>query len=258
MYFITAIGLVKNTVLGIVVFEVYGATVDTLTSLPSVSNDVDETLYASTSTTASSTWLLQGLSNNNHLLRPVMIHSLGGFVGGSAHGVVAAFWDSISITMQHECPKLTSNRLNPIALRGYLNPALVLFRKNVPGMIAHHGLSHAVLFGSYELSKRLIISHWTCDSKRTYHDNGDGENKQQHDNSTDPEPMVKVEYLAHIFLAGGLAGQAQHIASRFTEKWFLSHSNSACHSWRAVIFPLIMSSFPSSIAFVAFEYSRNI
>jgi hypothetical protein len=257
MCFITTTGLVKNTILGIVVFEIYGAIVDTFIPVPSVSNDDDKKFQASNATTASSTWLLQGLASKNNLFVPVSIHSLGGFMGGAAHGVVATFWESVSITLQHKTPKFMLYRLGSTALREFMNPALALIRQQVPGMISHHGLSHAVLFGSYDLFKRLIFSHWTADTRQTYHDDSN-DKSEHHVNSVNQEPMVKVEYLAYIFLAGGFAGQAQHIASHFTERWFLLYSSSMCHSWRAVLFPWVMSFFPSGVAFVAFEYSRNV
>ena len=228
-------------------FEIYGAIVDSFIPAHIVSKRVDDTSQTSAVTTASRILSLEPLLNDNNLMAHVSIHSLGGFMGGAAHGVVATLWDSISIQNQNKIPKHAPCQLG--LTHGRLNPALVMSRYQLPGMITHHGLSHAVLFGSYELSKRLIFSRTLC-TKHTYHDVGHDSSEQNQ------EHTVQVEYLTYIFLAGGLAGQAQHIASHFTEKLFLKYTNSACFSWKTLL-PLAMSFFPSGIAFVAFEYGQN-
>lgn len=243
----------KNTILGIVVFEVYGAIVDTLIPAPSVASRVNEKAQASNAaTTAIST-----LTDSSNLFVPISIHSLGGFMGGASHGVVATVWDSITNTTQHKHPIPAPFRFYPTMLCNLLNPAIISVRQHIPGMIAHHGLSHAVLFGSYELSKRLIFAHWIYGTRYSHHRDDDNYINEHHVKNMNHEPMVKVEYLAYIFLAGGIAGQAQHISSHFTEKWFLLNSYPAFQSWRTILFSLVMSSFPSGIAFVALEYGRS-
>ena len=187
-------------------------------------------------------WPIHVSPNSSNLPVCVCKHTLAGFLGGSAHGVVATLWDSICITTQQGFPTMKSCRWRLTTLVDYLNPALAVTRQRLPGMVAHHGLSHAVRFGSYELSKRLIFSSLPSASKNTLHDvisdNGEGVN------NGNQEHMVQVDYLAFTFLAGGLAGQAQHIASHFAEAIFLSHLNSASLPWRPLLFPLVMSFFP--------------
>lgn len=233
--------------MGVVVFEVYGAFVDTFIPVHALSNSIDENLQTRTAATKRS-WSLQALPSNNKLPESVIINTLGGFLGGSAHGVVATLWDSIFDKMHQQFPISRSNVWN-------LRPNLALVRQQLPGMIAHHGLSHAVLFGSYELSKRLILSSWASNTKCTLHDVRIVDD--EHDvNIMHQQHMVHVEYLAYIFVAGGISGQAQHIASHFTDKLFLSHSISTSLPLRALLLPLAISFFPSGIAFVALEYSK--
>lgn len=244
-------GLVKNTILGVVVFEAYGSIVDYFIPKPSSCNSVDEKMQTFNAAPADRPGVLRALPYINSFEIVVGIHTLGGFIGGSAHGVVATLWDSVAVAL-----RTTPHRWDTATLHDSLNPAVRLMRQQLRGMILHHAFSHAVLFGSYELSKRLILSHWTPGVKRTPNSLGNDENAALV-KSTNQEPMVQVEYLAYVFLAGGIAGQLQHTVSHFTEKFFLRRSNSAFLPLRALVLPFLVSFFPSGIAFVALEYGHN-
>jgi hypothetical protein len=233
--------------LGIVVFEVYGAIVDTLLPEP---NRIDKRLQDNAAIASLSTFPITGSPSIKSLFTTISIHSLGGFIGGTAHGVVATLWDSISSTLQHNHPKHTPCRQYQTTLHKCLDSISSLMRQHILRTIAHHGISHAVLFGSYELSKQLIFSYWIH--------NDYSDQNPHYAKTVNKEPMVQMHHLACIFVAGGFAGQAQHIVSHLTEKWLILNSSLACQSYRTALFPLLMSSFPSGIAFVALEYSRRI
>ena len=130
------------------------------------------------------------------------------------------------------------------------------FVNGLPPMILHHASAHAALFGSYELLKRQFLEWSGLDSQ------------SQHGPA----------YLASVSVAGGIAGQVQHIMSHYSEQWLrlddvVATAESAATTTAAAtestttvslkIRPLAMRSvlmaFPASaIGFIAFEYGRSL
>lgn len=123
----------------------------------------------------------------------------------------------------------------------------------------HHSLAHSMLFGSYVTTKRILIEqmHRVDPSTHSY---GGG-------------------YLVVFGIAGGVAGQCQHVLSHYTEQLFgltvegtSSTTTTAAvgsnttttaimrHRFRTLAAPTFRSTLgaflPSAIGFIAFEYGR--
>ena len=115
----------------------------------------------------------------------------------------------------------------------------------------HHTIAHSVLFGSYEFLKRSILHE--------LHHGDDFET-----NGSKPT-FLGGSYLAGFALAGGFAGQLQHLVSHCTESMtFESGITSTKLAHRLVtprapaVRPLLMAFPPSAIGFIAFEYGKNL
>lgn len=144
---------------------------------------------------------------------PVAWHIVGGASGGLAHGVAATAIDWVS-GLPAALPK-------PVSIQRVL---------------MHHGFAHSVLFGSYEIAKRLLLG---------IVDEGEA------------NELSRVEFLGCVAVSGGFAGQLQHVVSHYSEQVLLVSSPSRALWIRPALGPLIWAFFPSSIAFVALEYGRD-
>ena len=211
--------MVKNTLLGLAVFESYGAVIEYAASSSYLSTmDVVEHTAASKE------------SRDPYVKATVAAHVLGGAVGGGAHGLLLWIWESAASS-------------SAVAGTGAGTVASVLSPSSGPGLhrsVLHHGTAHAVLFSAFEASKRSMLMVL-----------GRCQNNDIQRNS--------VEYLGVVAVAGGLAGQAQHWISHYSEHILMQNHRqpflSALPS-RPTFRPLLMAFVPSSIAFVAFEYGR--
>ena len=129
------------------------------------------------------------------------------------------------------------------------------FVNGLPPMILHHASAHAALFGSYELLKRQFLEWSGLDSQ------------SQHGPA----------YLASVSVAGGIAGQVQHIMSHYSEQWLrlddvvataesAATTTAATESTTTVSLKIrppavrsVLMAFPASaIGFIAFEYGRSL
>jgi hypothetical protein len=128
----------------------------------------------------------------------------------------------------------------------------------------HHVLAHSVLFGSYQSSK-WFLSEYTATLKEEKFNSFISFN-------LDSSNMETIAHSSVIAVAGGLAGQAQHIISHFTEQWFgmtTTHTTEMKQmnfksplykrikqsSWPS--FRSTMLAFPpSAVGFLAFEYGK--
>ena len=223
--------LAKNTVLGMAVFATYKSVVEY--ELPSSSaNDRDGDIVSSD--------LFAAATLSRHIA--------AGFLGGTAHAGVNYTMDGM-VRMRH-------NFFGGVAKGTAPAPSPFL-----PYMM-HHAISHGVLFGSYEGTKRVLIS---------FLGGGIGENTHHKANHDDDENMHYSNLLA-IGLAGGIAGTLQHVVSEYTETTFVSsYSQIWQKDWtfseRLQLLPraslpspraLAMAFIPSSIGFVAFEYGKEL
>lgn len=215
--------LIKNTVLGTVVFESYCWMVAHSEQL---SGGILSLLGDSTKQEK------QRTSHNNEQTAniykdvfettPVSFHYMAGGLAGSLQGISTNLWDiaahSINVRKM-DIPK----GLTPVSR-----------------LMIQHGVGHSILFGSYESWKRLFL--WQI---------------EQHKNSTFGEhiraeaPQKRFEYFFGVAAAGGLAGQMQHVSSHVIEqppRFRLTLPALRSTLWA---FP------PSAIAFLAFEYGKD-
>jgi hypothetical protein len=251
-------GLVKNTILGIIVFEVYDSIVERFGHKGGVDNiRLFRTLNDSSTSVTKSCQRQPEISSSTMLikLQPISIHIFGGLLGGCSHGIVASLWDAVATSI-HQQPS-NASYMNFKGIRSVAYPGIVWMHLHLPGMIAHHGLSHAVLFGSYEVSKRFLLSLYPF-SVAGATDTHSGQVHSITKAYDGTEQIARVEYLSCIVVAGGFAGQTQHLTSLFTDRIFLqSKMPTWSHPhWMTLVFPLAMSFLPSSIAFVAYEYGK--
>jgi hypothetical protein len=173
----------------------------------------------------------------------VGIHGLAGGLGGCMHGVAGIIWEMGSAFVSRRGGRSpndaldTPNRSHPLRL------------------IAHHAIAHAVLFSSYEGFKRGLLLRFQTASPNIVVDPFD-ENQAVIDGIAVKEPMTRIEYLGCVALAGGLAGQVQHVVSLYSEQLVMQ----GIPKWWSIALlprPLLLAFVPSSIAFVALEYGRR-
>ena len=150
-------------------------------------------------------------------------HFAAGAAGGGAHAVLTFAVDSM--------PRSTGSLMLSLPS---VNAALCSF--------AHHCSAHAMLFGSYQSTKRLLMStREDLNSQNSHH-------------------------LGVVALAGGFAGQCQHVCSHFAEQWLGLAEPSRGLDWRhrmkVAAWPTLRSTLvsfpPSAVGFVAFEYGKII
>lgn len=112
--------------------------------------------------------------------------------------------------------------------------------QTMPKMTFHHSLAHASLFGSYEVWKRLVLGTSGLDIGSELHQG--------------------TTYLGSVSIAGGLAGQVQHVVSHYSEQWLrLEEGDSIALRRGAPAMRQVWLAFPpSAVAFVAFEYGRRL
>lgn len=162
------------------------------------------------------------------------MHVIAGGLGGVAHGVAGTVWETAAAVTSKQQP--WNGNATPTPSSSSWKQPLQVF----PKVTLYHGISHAVLFASHERMKRSllqVVQDWDFLESST-------------------AMTTRVEYLACVSLAGGLAGQAQHVASHFLEQLLLEEAGTITN-FRPGLRPTLMAFLPTSIAFVAFEYGRN-
>ena len=231
--------LAKNTVLGMAVFATYESVVEyewpssSPASSSSANDGNGEIVPFDPLSSASLSW-----------------HVTAGFLAGTAHAVVNYTMDGMM-------------RMRTNILGGLVTGTVPASSPFVPYMM-HHAISHGILFGSYEGTKRMLIPFLASGVG--------GENNHHRDNHGDDDENVHYSNLLAIGLAGGIAGTAQHIVSEYTETTFVASYTKICQakgltfSERLQLLPraslpsvraLAMAFLPSSIGFVAFEYGKE-
>ena len=241
--------LVKNTVLGTIVFESYCwmvANTDSLLRAPTKRRSPGEADHIVINNTPAQGDHEQVVSvvptpiyRDVFETTPVVAHYMAGAVGGSLQGVFGSLWDTTALS-------LASRKL-----------ALPTFFQPLVRNIVQHAVAHSILFGSYETCKRLILGG-IFDSNS---DDPGQQQQQQEQEQLGPVasllPHQRLEYFTGVAVAGGMAGQLQHIASFMLEQQPGAPQNflrwSALPSLRSTLwaFP------PSAIAFLAFEYGKD-
>jgi hypothetical protein len=172
----------------------------------------------------------------------VGMHGLAGGLGGGMHGVAGIIWDMGSAFVSKRSGRPPNDALDTPNRSRRLR------------LIAHHALAHAVLFSSYEGFKRGLSLWFQTASPSIAVDPLDDNHTV--DGMVVKEPMTRIEYLGCVALAGGLAGQVQHVVSLYSEQLLMQ----GVPKWWSVALlprPLLLAFVPSSIAFVALEYGRR-
>lgn len=262
-----AVSFVKNTILGIAVYESYGYVVTRLTPSdtlmiketwgdPSVITDTLEGQHRVDLPTGVESKDIQSEDPLLHLNIPILAdqtpqqpsdnvnelvfvhdvyaraslttHFIAGGMGGFAHGVASTVME------------------NP--LRG-ASWSWMLYR--FPVHATHHSIVHATLFGSYESLKRSLLSSLQTNELHVY----------------------GWDYLISFTIAGGLAGQIQHVVNHYGEQIFRIEDvvapDAIQRSRRVLYYPtrmlvaptvwsVLTAFFPSAIGFIAFEYGKVV
>ncbi|KAL3936319.1 MAG: hypothetical protein SGBAC_008334 [Bacillariaceae sp.] len=243
--------LVKNTLLGLAVFESYGYVVDQLAPPPTPpsaemihrsANDSSRNAKEAKNEVANDQDFVDDHSEDlstvlndepdEYARASLVSHWTAGAVAGSVHGVATS------------------------VLEGPMGGANIAISRKIWIQHAayhtlHHIFAHSVLFGSYEFLKRSIL-----------HELHHGD-----DFETDglKPTFLGGSYLAGFALAGGLSGQLQHLVSHYTASLnFESGITSTKLAHRLVtprapaVRPVLMAFPPSAIGFIAFEYGKKL
>ena len=144
--------------------------------------------------------------------------------------------------------------------------------------IGQHTLAQATLFGSYESLKRLFLWNMRDDdvleeekSDNNYNENTGSNNQRKQQPPLERSraifssiPQQRLEYFTGVAIAGGLAGQCQHVMSHVMEQQQPFAASSRPTGWWlpwAALLPTARSTIwafpPSAIAFLAFEYGKE-
>lgn len=126
-----------------------------------------------------------------------------------------------------------SNAVSVMSSRSFLS-------QHLPAMIIHHSIAHSFLFGFYESMKREFLR--------------DEQSRRD-----------EIPYFCSVSMAGGLAGQIQHVISHYTEQWLLLGAETTTPrpllrfvASPPTLRPTLFAFPPSAISFVAFEYGKRI
>jgi hypothetical protein len=245
---------VKNTILGIVVFDGYDNIVEEMASrtLTSDQQKSDGDDYHANNALDPP----ESHSYNPSAIASVPQHFVAGAAAGSLHSMLTLVFDSVQS-------------------RSLPTP------KNCSYVTLHHSFAHAILFGSYEGTKRLLG-----------HDKSILGFAQLKDDDADDDSSMHWNHVAVTAFAGGTAGILQACVSHYTGMWFgvettersyhqidmmsgaeknqknsqLSTLDSLGHKIRSIqrmFLPLppvrsTLITFPvMSIAFLAYEYAKE-
>ena len=140
--------MLKNTLLGAAVFETYCYTVESFAPLAKNGS-------------SASTMIRNNDDDNDDRHDDVdhftkcsdafsraspAFHAMSGALGGAVHGIVGTLLESSTATARDMTT--TTTTMN----RFWITSTTIL-----PRMTLHHGISHAGLFGSYEIWKRQLL-----------------------------------------------------------------------------------------------------
>lgn len=183
------------------------------------------------------------LEHGDAFSRTSLAQHLGaGMVGGSVHSLLQMSFQSVSFIKQNG---LNRSRMAPISLISSWSLSYTF----------HHAIAHGLLFSSYEGIKRSLFS------EKSLHSSVQSENDVEIFGNSGNDIMT-------IVLAGGIAGQIQHVASHYIESWLGVGEDRNIKTYlryrkklfvQAPSFKSICLSFPpSAIGFIAFEFGKSI
>ncbi|KAI2512094.1 hypothetical protein MHU86_2382 [Fragilaria crotonensis] len=260
-----AITMGKNTLLGAAVFETYCYAVEKFAP-PAIDTNSSSSIGMHRDSSGDD----QDDDDTTHDINPKssldayaraspLLHTVAGTLGGGVHGIVGTLWDTAAW------------RFGTTSTTSLLSSSSPLV--SMPRMTLHHGMAHGALFGSYELSKRTLLQSFSGASA--------GFDATSTTTTTSLHDAGHTHgYLACVIVAGGLAGQVQHVMSHYTEQWLrleegpgavmMEEATSTSSStskpmttnilkFRPPVLRSVLMAFPASaVGFVAFEYGRSI
>lgn len=274
--------MVTNTVLGTAVFQMYEETIvyfDKCNSRNSKEQMVPTTF----------------VDHKDDAYKRTMVsqHFVAGLMAGSVHSILQMSFQSIEYFLQQQQQRhpMNNNRWNPIAAVTSSFPSFRCLTSWSICHTIHHAMAHAMLFSTYEGTKRALQKNFMIIAGNDNHDDKnilynknytmseyheyleDGEHQYDHENT--------LQHAVMIGVAGGIAGQIQHIVSHYTESWLQVGENDSpwTHSgkklnmrdvlfandwkiWRRNGPPSLRSIWmafpPSAIGFIAFEFGKML
>jgi hypothetical protein len=205
--------LLKNTLLGAAVFGSYEKIITLIddNNNSNIKNNFDNNKEEN----PTSTDYLCLLKQDAYSRVSVLNHFGAGACSGSIHGLLTISLDSINYLYHQR---------NAIMLRKKNTSQLMKQKvyQSLPWSVSytlHHSLAHAILFSSYEWTKRLLHS-FEKDSNNYYNDKQSiiaSSSSSTTTTITSIPTWFSYDVLA-IFIAGGIAGQIQHIMSHLSEQ----------------------------------------
>jgi len=187
-------------------------------------------------------------------------HVVSGACAGTIHAIGSTLLDGLTGIVVRSYNIINAKRIQggDISVAATKSGPLFVWSGGLLPLVIHHATAHAVLFGTYEWSKRHLVdianrnsvnehngtkvskndetpSFLDTGSLRNRNDIIGGEENisKEDDTSIDDEAgssSIQYNHVAAIGMAGGLAGVAQHVVSHFTETWLNIGNESA--GWR--------------------------
>jgi len=245
---------VTNTILGIAVFATYEEVIEHVAPSEQTLHHMHNNMIAETEAddTRDDADENYSVTTTTDVMDRATLpqHCLAGLMAGTSHAVLSLVMmvkrsnaDAATSTIHHSNTTIPNliERQKPIHLQ---YPAL----NYSAAYILHHSLAHCVLFGSYQWTKRVLIE------------------RVGRSGSSNNDTLLHVGSIA---LAGGLAGQSQHVTSHLSEQCLglidevrYTSTSSFLRRLKHATWPTWRSTWlafpPSAIGFLAFEYGRFI
>jgi hypothetical protein len=267
LHFWYYLALVKNTIMGAAVFETYEQIIQYF----------DRTIANNHDNTSNGTDAFERTSISHHFA--------AGTVAGSLHSILHMTFQSADyIYSQKNQVQLQQQRsLQPLNFLP-ANFSTSFYSLSSWGIChtIHHAVAHALLFSTYEGTKRMLFGNASVHLRAVspYRQEQLSMDTDTHTNMS--ATMVDdQDYKEHaiydillVALAGGVAGQIQHVTSHYTESWLrVGDDHSIRLHWEEkkrmfanmkfrVAGPCIRSTLmafpPSAIGFVAFEFGKGL
>lgn len=199
-------------------------------------------------------------------------HFAAGALAGSAHSILHIAFESANYAQNRK------HRFQLQHLHLPVNTSLNAISSWSICHTIHHALAHALLFSTYEGTKRLLFGDASVHLRvaspfRQQHTNADSDRETTSLDEQDYKEHTIRDILL-VTLSGGIAGQIQHVASHFTESWLrVGDDHSVRRHWerRHKLFAnvkligagpsmrsTVMAFPPSAIGFVAFEFGKGL
>ena len=246
--------LIRNTLLGMVVFESYGYLV--ASSVPPIESTSEAKVQDPNGVPSDATSSEHTLYVDDYARASLGVHFGAGSLAGCIHGIGTAVFEGNPFALTRFGGETASNSFSSTTKR---------FGRQLVASSLQHSVAHGMLFGSYEWIKRSGLSALgdTSDSyANEEHGNAAFNPKHKNPNSNTPPstiPHLGTSYLAIYGVAGGLAGSIQHVVSHYAEVVFV---DSGRPNWqnisRPALRPCLLAFPPSAIGFIAFEYGKHV